>query len=163
MDNISCLLGGLHMSRKSNMEGFTLLEVLASIVILSIIIVSFLSLFPQMALFNNNTKDNLDSVAIAKELLVEMKPMEYTDIIFNSEVNLPTDSTSKLTVNTSRSSDAYLVLHGMYREKSIIVTINRNVELYNAENLNKHEMQIEVYDTDEDNNPSSTVYGFIRH
>ncbi|WP_378153104.1 type IV pilus modification PilV family protein [Chungangia koreensis] len=147
--------------KKSN--GFTLIEVLASIVILSIVIVSFLSFFPQMSLFNEKTKDNLDAVTIAKELLVEMKLVEYTDIIDNNNLVLPTDPSTELLTDSLQSSSEFLVLSGTYREKNITVTINRTEETYLGSNLNKHEMRIEIFESLDDLNPSSTIFGYIKH
>jgi len=151
--------------RKSNMNGFTLLEVLASIVILSIVVVTFLSFFPQIDLFNKNAKDNLDSVAVAKELLAELKPFEYTEIDRSSNpITLSTDPPTELSKDDLKSSSDFLVLHGMYRGKGITVTINKKEEMYDSsEYLDKHEMKIEVFESIENSNPSSTIYGFIHH
>lgn len=166
MDNISCTYGGQRMSiRKTNMNGFTLLEVLASIVILSIVVVTFLSFFPQMDLINKNTKDNLDSVAVAKELLAELKPFEYTEIDRSSNpITLSTDPPTVLAKDDQQSTADFLIIHGTYRGKGITVTINRKEEMYHtSEYLDKHEMKIEVFESIQKSNPSSTIYGFIHH
>ncbi|WP_404347072.1 prepilin-type N-terminal cleavage/methylation domain-containing protein [Sutcliffiella horikoshii] len=53
----------------NNDSGFTLLEVLVSIVILSIIILSFLSFFSQALLFSVKEEDNLVGVNISERIL----------------------------------------------------------------------------------------------
>ncbi|TYS68930.1 prepilin-type N-terminal cleavage/methylation domain-containing protein [Sutcliffiella horikoshii] len=53
----------------NNDSGFTLLEVLVSIVILSIIILTFLSFFSQALLFSVKEEDNLVGVNISERIL----------------------------------------------------------------------------------------------
>ena len=56
-----------------NNSGFTLIEILASVVLLTVVLSMFLSIFPQMANMNNRTGDNLDAANVGKEVLVKMK------------------------------------------------------------------------------------------
>ena len=56
-----------------NNSGFTLIEILASVVLLTVVLSMFLSIFPQMANMNNRTGDNLDAANVGKELLVKYK------------------------------------------------------------------------------------------
>ena len=58
-----------------NNSGFTLIEILASVVLLTVVLSMFLSIFPQMANMNNSTGDNLDAANVGKELLVKMKEL----------------------------------------------------------------------------------------
>lgn len=55
----------------NNEKGITLLEVILSIAILSIIFLSFLSLFPQMGKMNNHNEDKSQAIRTAKEVLVK--------------------------------------------------------------------------------------------
>lgn len=54
-------------------RGFTLIEVLAALVILSIILLSFLSFFSQSALFTQKNHDKLTAINIAQDTIVSIK------------------------------------------------------------------------------------------
>jgi len=54
-----------------NERGFTLVEILASLTILGIVFISFMTIFPQMSNFNAKTEAKLETLNLAKkELLV---------------------------------------------------------------------------------------------
>ncbi|SFQ22290.1 type IV pilus modification PilV family protein [Salibacterium halotolerans] len=54
-------------------QGFTLVELLASLTILSIVIISFLSFFSQYILFSVRAEDELTAVNAAEEVMYEVK------------------------------------------------------------------------------------------
>lgn len=56
-----------------NSRGFTLVEVLASVVLLAVVISLSLSIFPNMFRTNDVNEQSLDAVAIAKSALVKVK------------------------------------------------------------------------------------------
>lgn len=56
-----------------NKAGFTLIEVLAALVILSIILLSFFSFFSQSALFTQKNRDKLTAVNLAQDTVVAIK------------------------------------------------------------------------------------------
>ncbi|AZU63512.1 prepilin-type N-terminal cleavage/methylation domain-containing protein [Neobacillus mesonae] len=58
------------MELLKNQKGVTLVEVLASIVILSIILISIMGFFPQMGLMNKQNEEKSQAINIAKEILV---------------------------------------------------------------------------------------------
>src|SRR5581483_8216393 len=58
------------MKLVKNEKGLTLLEVLISIVILSIILVSFMGIFPQMGMMNQQNSNKEQAVNTAKRLLI---------------------------------------------------------------------------------------------
>ena len=53
-----------------NEKGFTLIEVLASIVILSLVLISIMSIFPQMGMVNNQNEQKTQAINTAKEVLI---------------------------------------------------------------------------------------------
>lgn len=53
--------------------GFTLIEALSSIVLLSVVILFFLSFFTQSTLFSNKTEDKLTAINISEKVLNEAK------------------------------------------------------------------------------------------
>ncbi|MDR6122187.1 prepilin-type N-terminal cleavage/methylation domain-containing protein [Bacillus sp. SLBN-46] len=57
-------------------KGVTLIEVLISIVILSIIFLSFMRFFPQMGFMNNENADKTQAINTAKEILIEWQESE---------------------------------------------------------------------------------------
>ncbi|WP_043934224.1 PulJ/GspJ family protein [Bacillus sp. EB01] len=65
-----------------NQEGFTLLEVLLSIVLLTIIMTSFLGFFTQSAIFNKKNEQKLDTMQTAQRIvnMIEIN-IEKQDLI----------------------------------------------------------------------------------
>ncbi|MBW8350214.1 type II secretion system GspH family protein [Bacillus sp. IITD106] len=61
------------MKNVFNNKGLTLIELLASIVILSIVIVSFLHFFSQAMLFTGKAEDRMTSINIAEKVLQSVK------------------------------------------------------------------------------------------
>jgi prepilin-type N-terminal cleavage/methylation domain-containing protein len=57
-------------------KGVTLIEVLISIVILSIIFLSFMRFFPQMGFMNNENADKTQAINTSKEVLIEWQNSE---------------------------------------------------------------------------------------
>lgn len=61
-----------------NEKGVTLIEVLVSIVILSLVFMSFISFFPQMGLVNKQNIDKNQAINMAKEILINWQ--ESSDV-----------------------------------------------------------------------------------
>ncbi|MFP7299847.1 prepilin-type N-terminal cleavage/methylation domain-containing protein [Neobacillus niacini] len=55
----------------NNEKGVTLIEVIISIAILSILLISFMNFFPQMGLMNRQNEDKTQAINTAKNLLVD--------------------------------------------------------------------------------------------
>lgn len=56
------------MEKNNNAQkGLTLVEILAALVILGIVFISFMTIFPQMTLFNNKTETKLDTMNLARQ------------------------------------------------------------------------------------------------
>jgi Tfp pilus assembly protein PilX len=72
-----------------NEEGVTLLELLASLVILTLIGFTFVSFFTQSMLFTERTEDNLDYININQQLLNEAEEelKNYGDPVMESSFN----------------------------------------------------------------------------
>lgn len=54
-------------------KGFTLIEILVALVILSIILLSFMSFFTQSSLFTQKNKEKLTAINLAQEMIVTIK------------------------------------------------------------------------------------------
>lgn len=129
-----------------NEKGLTLIEVLASIVLLSIVIVSFLSLFPQITNFNDSTEKNLQAAAVAKEIRVLVKeeamiphPQKFT---FTNERNGP-------------SSEVYMY-KGQHNSFQVLLEVDEN-PYRNTQHLYKFKVII----LNDENHQLSITYGFI--
>lgn len=97
-----------------NEQGLTLIEVLASIVLLSIVIVSFLSLFPQITNFNKSTEENLQAAATAKEVRVLVK----------EEIESMDSFPSKLSFTNERTySDEVYSYRGKYNDFEVVIEL----------------------------------------
>lgn len=66
------------MDLLKNEKGLTLIEVLTSIVILSIILLTTMSFFPQMGQLNNQNQEKAKAINIAKEILINWQ--ESSDV-----------------------------------------------------------------------------------
>lgn len=63
--------------KTTNESGLTLVEILASLVILGIVFVAFMTIFPQMTLFNNRTEAKLETMNEARIILEEYKSSKW--------------------------------------------------------------------------------------
>lgn len=57
-------------------KGFTLVEVLAALTILGIVFVGFMTVFPQMTLFNEKTENKLETMNLARQELDKIQRNE---------------------------------------------------------------------------------------
>lgn len=77
-----------------NQKGLTLLEVLLSVTILMIILVTIIKFFPQMGMMNKINGDKQQAVNYAKEELIYWQNANFKDFLLNS--NESSFATSKL-------------------------------------------------------------------
>lgn len=61
------------MKLARNEKGVTLIEVLAAVVILSIVLVSLMNFFPQMSLINKVNSEKSQAINTAKQILIDWK------------------------------------------------------------------------------------------
>lgn len=62
-----------------NNEGLTLVEILAALVILGIVLVSFMSFFTQSAKFTAHNNEKLTAVQVAEEIVAEVRQGDFTE------------------------------------------------------------------------------------
>ncbi|WP_277584453.1 PulJ/GspJ family protein [Psychrobacillus antarcticus] len=139
-----------------NNSGFTLIEILASVVLLTVVLSMFLSIFPQMANMNNRTGDNLEAANVGKEVLVKMKRITYTDAI--SGTNLPITPSQKINNSTNP-----IILSGTYTSNGKSTKINISlwpIEAVSGTAQTLHKMKIDVL------NPNDLIqastYGYLK-
>lgn len=137
-----------------NEQGLTLIEVLASIVLLSIVIVSFLSLFPQITNFNKSTEENLQAAATAKEVRVLVK--EEIESLNNFPIKLAF-------TNERTLDDGVYSYRGKYNDFEVVIEVQDqpfvgDEPLKNEiRNLYKYKVSVGHGDT----RILSKTYGFI--
>ena len=138
-----------------NEQGLTLIEVLASIVLLSIVIVFFLSLFPQIINFNKSTEENLQAAATAKEVRVLVK----------EELESMDTFPSKLSFTNERTlDDGVYSYNGKYNDFEVVIELHDQPfvgdepQKNEIRKLYKFKVSIEHSDT----RILSKTYGFIR-
>ncbi|WP_223591142.1 type IV pilus modification PilV family protein [Neobacillus bataviensis] len=66
------------MDFKKNEKGLTLIEVLVSIVILAMVLLTTMSFFPQMGFVNKQNQDKTQAINVAKEVLINWQ--ESSDV-----------------------------------------------------------------------------------
>lgn len=62
-----------HLNCRCWNKGFTLIEILVTLVILSIILLSFMSFFSQSSLFTQKNNEKLSAINLAQETIVTIK------------------------------------------------------------------------------------------
>ncbi|WP_400242654.1 prepilin-type N-terminal cleavage/methylation domain-containing protein [Niallia sp. JL1B1071] len=145
-----------------NDKGISLIEILVSIVLLSILITSFLTFFPQVSSFNQKTDERLTSVTLAKNWLVQAQNNE--SILYKQLINLtenPSTSVNAgnlpLLTNINRNSDAIELI---FKENNYFI----HLYLYYREEILKgantlYKIRIDV--VDEQDKLNSNIYGYI--
>jgi len=134
-----------------NEKGLTLIEVLASIVLLSIVIVSFLSLFPQITNFNKSTEENLQAAATAKEVRVLVKE-KFTNFDSPSLLNVLENETIDI-------SETTIEYEGAFNNFPVGVVIWKDKKDVSGAFEDLFQMKVSVFN--ENNNEISYTYGYI--
>jgi len=142
------------LNKIKNTNGFTLIEILASIALLTVVISLFLSIFPQMANTNNRNGENLNAANVGKELLVEMKKIKYRKAI---EINYLPNLPIKNAKNIGNSPN--IIIEGDYNSFRVKMTIYPNAEA-NVKGSSKslYLMKIEVMSGE---NTLTTTHGYL--
>src|ERR1700748_2026904 len=79
-----------------NTKGLTLIEILASIVILGIILTAFFSFFSQSMMFSSKVEDKFSGVNIAEKVMYDIKSSnEVKDVISSCRNDSLTESESE--------------------------------------------------------------------
>ncbi|TQR14840.1 PulJ/GspJ family protein [Psychrobacillus soli] len=142
------------LNRNKNTSGFTLVEILASVVLLTVVISLFLSMFPQMANINNKNGGNLDAANVGKELLVSMKKIKYDQSIALN--NLPLENAIK--IGTSPN----IIISGTYNSNN--QSFKAKITIWPTPDVNApqalYRMQIDVMNSND--RILTTTYGYLK-
>ena len=144
-----------------NRNGFTLIEILASIVLLTIVISMFLSIFPQMGNMNHRNGENLDAANVSKELLVSIKKNNYNKVSLGTSLPLAVESVNPLKKD--------IIIIGNYKHFKVRLNLTIAEEETDIGKVPLHRVKIEIFDKNQtvliDNkvNVLSTTYGYIKN
>lgn len=147
----------------NNESGISLMEVIASIVIITFILISFIKIFPLMELKNNQNEDKQSGVNLVKSELNYWKNLIETSNDFNAFLQQPlnptsfidssdvvTQSTNSIKIETTtknRSSDFKL---------EIIIYVNPDINTSPKKAYQIHTKLLNIKNT-----PISEIYGYI--
>ncbi|MCM3116740.1 type II secretion system GspH family protein [Neobacillus sp. MER 74] len=110
-----------------NERGVTLIEVLVSIVLLSIIFLSVMRFFPQMGLMNNQNQDKAKAINLAKEVLINWQ--ESSDVkwflVKTDQTAGFTPTDSKVTYNRFYSDPTYYYFETTKDQYDVNIKIKR--------------------------------------
>ncbi|WP_432355789.1 type II secretion system protein [Sporosarcina sp. A2] len=141
--------------RNNNESGLTLIEILASLVILGIVFVAFMTIFPQMTLFNNRTETKLETMNEARIVLEEYRSKS---ISFTPIGTCPNDNWSNLQYTGSPGE------HKVNKNRSVFIEIKNCPDVEPAKKnvagvVQLHQIHIEIREKDK---LSSESFGYVK-
>jgi len=146
-----------------NQSAFTLVEVLAAVILLSIVIFLSISIFPQMANLNSKSENNLNTVNVGKDILFKMKTVSYSIIEGSNTNSLNNSSILPIQLDEMISEDKTITLKGNYQyidEKNykVDITISRDIE-----SGTKSFRKITIDIKDSNNSNLTTTHGYLQN
>lgn len=146
---------------KNNEQGLTLVEILATLVIIGIVFIGIMAIFPQMTLFNERTEVKLDAMNSAREEMALLKSLEIYE--FGEEIG---DKFSEAhpeneVVESGVESDGSVLLN--YRNQKgfeVHVRIAPSKTNEGFDNSTLHKSYLKVYD--ENGRMLSETYGYLQ-
>ena len=146
-----------------NEKGLTLIEVVASIVIITIILVTLLNIFPLMGKSNNQTKEKQQAINLAKGELINWQniiPNDqdiFDDFLLNPDTFISEDETFEQQTDT-------LIIRSETQASAINyfvnVIISKNPDPINSSN-NAYQIKIQLFKDKNNNIPVTETYGYI--
>ncbi|MFP5114421.1 type IV pilus modification PilV family protein [Bacillaceae bacterium C204] len=144
------------MEINNNEKGFTLIEVLVSLVILSIIFLSILRLFPQMGLMNKVNEDKTQAINTAKQLLIDWQNSVEVQ-------NYLEDPTTGSLPGFVKAEGDYYYCTTTKGEFTANIKIKQTTDLTSAATASPFEVHyIEIQLLNKRNSVVSEIYGYIR-
>lgn len=139
-------------------NGFSLVEILASLTILGIVFISFMTIFPQMNNFNNRTEAKLETMNVAKQELAKLKSTRYP-IDINKKIK---SSTIKAPYETFLLSDEeYRIEMFCYDENKQNCSGKKNDD--NSENKDRKTQLYKIYiEVTKQGKISSETFGYLK-
>jgi prepilin-type N-terminal cleavage/methylation domain-containing protein len=147
-------------------EGLTLIEVLASLVILGIVFIGFMNIFPQMTVFNQKTETKLNTMNLAKQEIVEIKSIPKLSLPFSLEQlsTLDTKNTLKLIHDVEKAFKIEYVKNDYkyqveFNKDDALCKKSALEPCENTNNIALHKVHVQIFA--EDTQLSSETYGYL--
>ena len=149
------------INKIANRNGFTLIEILASIVLLTVVISLFLSIFPQVGNMNHRNGENLDAANVAKEILVLVKKNYSID---NSTLTLK-GNILDFTISQNNTNSTFV--KGTYETLNnntffIELEIKKTGAIPNSSVENIYQVTIKIKNSPDNTNVLATTHGYIK-
>jgi len=151
-----------HFLAKKDEKGMTLVEVLAALVLLGIFFVGFMTLLPQMTLFNEKTGVKLESMNLAKQELAELSYVSDLEkkYVLSNPLPKPINYDIYIKKVSSAISGDYVVEVDFYTKADLDKDLYKKyIENENYSNLNllyKIHIKIKI-----DNKVISETFGYL--
>jgi len=145
-------------------SGISLIEVIASIVILTIILISFLSIFPQMGLTNKYNDDKQDAFNLVQKELNYWKNTFEGINDFSSFLSNPVEKYTDIDSEGKVTEDSNSITIKRDSTKTSTSSFKEIINISKIPNLNstpKKAVQIHVKLLNKNNSVISEIYGFI--
>lgn len=140
------------LNYNKNQYGLTLIEVLASVVLFTVVIALLLSIFPQMTNINNKTGNNLDAANVGKELLFVIKDKD--NLTFNGTHYIGSVPGLSLSESTANS------LKGIYNSFYVEIFIGK--EAFSGSNVANQLYTVEInIKKNKESQTLTKTYGYI--
>ncbi|WP_017755977.1 type IV pilus modification PilV family protein [Calidifontibacillus oryziterrae] len=134
--------------QRNKQVGFTLIEVLAALVILSIILLSFFSFFSQSALFTQKHRENLIAINLAQDTIVAIKKnAEHFQKSKTYIGSFPEPEKSIVNVNSS----------GIFEQRP---TFKLELTITKEASYNLYKLHIQIFDLK--GNQKAETYHYLR-
>ncbi|MDN3018503.1 prepilin-type N-terminal cleavage/methylation domain-containing protein [Paenibacillus sp. BSR1-1] len=144
------------MELSKNEKGLTLIEVLISIVILSMILLTTMSFFPQMGLMNNQNKVKTQGINTAKELLLKWQNDSDRLNLFFKNPNASIIAEYKPI--TGKDYYNFETVEGdFFVNIQIKINPSKESKIYNA-----HQIFIKLYKNNKRDIAVSETYGYVK-
>ncbi|EMR05198.1 hypothetical protein C772_02870 [Bhargavaea cecembensis DSE10] len=95
---------------KRNEQGLTLVEILATLVIIGIVFIGIMAIFPQMTFFNERTEVKLDAMSIARAEIELVKQVQVQSFDTNIGTELEEIHPDVEVVNSTAGSSGEIIL-----------------------------------------------------
>lgn len=138
-----------------NEQGLTLVEILATLVLLGIVFVGIMSVFSQMTLFNDKTYTKLDTMNLARQEISEINSVVYPKVM--SQVRAQLESTYD---ESSNAADPYYLFTKNEDPYTYEIRLYKNPKLVgdaNVEDLYQVHLMVK-----KGSKLNSETYGFIK-
>lgn len=135
--------------RIRNQKGLTLLEVLLSLVILTLILVTIMKFFPQMGTMNKQNEEKQQAVNLAKQELIEWQKIDLKSFLANPSASVLSEY--------GRFVDPYYIFTKTKDNYTVEVWLKNTSDLNNG--LIKANMLL-IKILNKNNNVISETYGY---